>query len=179
MRHASLVTVLLLAGAAGVAAAAESSPPADTYGPLSLYAEAMGIVHQHYLAPESVAGHRGQPIAVLVNHGTESAAEVLAGALQDWGRAVIVGTATFGDASAQALISLPGERTLELTTVRYLTPKGRAITGKGIVPDVPATPAERASLDASLAAATPGSPDPEVQLAFEMVKAARIVLRER
>src|SRR5262245_44818397 len=70
------------------------------------------------------------------------------------------------------------EWTLELTTARYLTPKGRAITGKGIVPDVPAMPGERAALDAALGAAKPGGPDPEVELAFEMVKAARIVLRE-
>jgi carboxyl-terminal processing protease len=81
------------------------------------------------LAPTS-AEHRSQPVAALLNHGTESAAEVLAGTLQDWGRAVIVGSATFGDASAQSLISLPEERTLELTTARYLTPKERIAPSK-------------------------------------------------
>jgi len=100
---------------------------------------------------------------------------VLAGALQDWARAVIVGSATFGDASAQSLISLPGEQTLELTTARYVTPNGRVISGNGILPDVPATPAERAELEAAATAARSGSEDPAVRLAVDVVKAARIV----
>jgi carboxyl-terminal processing protease len=88
------------------------------------------------LLTPAAPGRYGQPMAVLVNHGTESAAEVLAGALQDWGRAVIVGSPTYGDASAQSMIPLPDGQTLDLTTARYLTPKGRVISGKGIVPDV-------------------------------------------
>jgi carboxyl-terminal processing protease len=60
------------------------------------------------LLVSAAAGRHHQPMAVLVNHGTESAAEVLAGALQDWGRVAIVGSATFGDASAQSMIPLPG-----------------------------------------------------------------------
>lgn len=128
----------------------------------------------HELLAPSAAGRHDQPMAVLVDHGTESAGEVLAGALQDWGRAAIVGSATFGDASAQSVIPLPGGWALSLTTARYLTPKGRAISGKGIVPDVPAA-APPGDLNPVAASAKPESTDPAVELAFDVVKAARIL----
>lgn len=124
------------------------------------------------LAPATATSHT-QPMAVLVNNGTESAAEVLAGALQDWGRAAVVGSTTFGDASAQSLISLPEGWSLSLTTARYLTPKGRAISGHGIVPDV-ASPTAPVLGEAATPAKAAGS-DPEVQLAFDLVKATRIL----
>jgi carboxyl-terminal processing protease len=127
------------------------------------------------LLVSAAAGRHDQPMAVLVNHGTESAAEVLAGALQDWGRAAIVGSATFGDASAQSMIPLPGGQALSLTTVRYLTPKGRAISRKGIVPDVVATTPAPADLEPAATTANLGRADPEVELAFDLVKAARLL----
>jgi carboxyl-terminal processing protease len=126
------------------------------------------------LLTSAAPGRFGQPMAVLVNHGTESAAEVLAGALQDWGRAVIVGSPTYGDASAQSRIPLPDGQTLDLTTARYLTPKGRVISGKGIVPDVVVGTPATADLRPVATEAKPGSRDPEVEMAFDLVKAARI-----
>lgn len=76
------------------------------------------------------------PIVVLVNEGTASAAEIVAGSLQDNGRALIVGTQTFGKASVQTVIPLEGGSALKLTTARYYTPKGRSIQAEGIKPDI-------------------------------------------
>jgi len=76
------------------------------------------------------------PIVVLVNEGTASAAEILAGALQDNGRALIVGVQTFGKASVQTVIPMEDGSALKLTTARYYTPKGRSIQAEGIKPDI-------------------------------------------
>ncbi|MDP3277547.1 MAG: S41 family peptidase [Deltaproteobacteria bacterium] len=76
------------------------------------------------------------PIVVLVNGYTASAAEILAGALQDHRRALIVGTRTFGKGSVQSVIDLPDGGALKLTIARYFTPSGRSIQAQGIAPDV-------------------------------------------
>ncbi|MDI6741168.1 MAG: S41 family peptidase [Smithella sp.] len=76
------------------------------------------------------------PVVVLVNEGTASAAEIVAGALQDNGRALIVGTQTFGKASVQTVIPLEGGSALKLTTARYYTPNGKSIQAEGIKPDI-------------------------------------------
>jgi carboxyl-terminal processing protease len=89
------------------------------------------------------------PIVVLVNGGTASASEIVAGALQDHKRAIIMGTRTFGKGSVQTILPLehPGNTGLKLTTARYFTPNGRSIQAKGIVPDM--TVNERADGDDS------------------------------
>jgi carboxyl-terminal processing protease len=78
----------------------------------------------------------GKPIVVLINGGSASAAEIVAGALQDQQRAIIVGTRSFGKGSVQTIIPLDGHGALRLTTARYYTPSGRSIQAKGIDPDV-------------------------------------------
>ncbi len=76
------------------------------------------------------------PMIVLVNGGSASASEIVAGALQDHKRAVIMGTQTFGKGSVQTILPLGNNTAIKLTTARYFTPNGRSIQAKGIVPDI-------------------------------------------
>jgi carboxyl-terminal processing protease len=76
------------------------------------------------------------PLVVLVNGGSASGAEIVAGAIQDHGRGILVGTQTFGKGSVQTIIPLKDGSGLRLTTARYFTPNGRSIQAKGIVPDI-------------------------------------------
>src|SRR5215813_7725468 len=78
----------------------------------------------------------GLPIAVLINGGSASASEIVAGALQDHHRAVLIGTKSFGKGSVQTIIPLAGHGAMRLTTARYYTPSGRSIQAKGIDPDI-------------------------------------------
>ena len=78
----------------------------------------------------------GLPIVILVNGGSASASEIVAGALQDHRRAIILGTRTFGKGSVQTIIPLSGHGAIRLTTARYYTPSGRSIQARGIDPDI-------------------------------------------
>ncbi|MBU2885800.1 S41 family peptidase [Gilvimarinus agarilyticus] len=78
----------------------------------------------------------GLPLVVLINDGSASASEIVAGALQDQGRAVIMGTRSFGKGSVQTVVPITESRAIKLTTARYYTPNGRSIQAQGIEPDV-------------------------------------------
>ncbi|MFZ4788499.1 MAG: S41 family peptidase [Rhizobiales bacterium] len=98
---------------------------------------------RHVARPGDLSG--GKPIVILLNGGSASASEIVAGALQDHKRATLVGTRSFGKGSVQTIIPLGSNGALRLTTARYYTPSGRSIQAKGIDPDVqvkPDVPAE-------------------------------------
>jgi len=89
----------------------------------------------------------GVPVVVLVNGGSASASEIIAGALQDRGRAVIMGTQSFGKGSVQTVLPVSETKALKLTTSLYYTPNGRSIQAEGIVPDVVVERAQLTSLE--------------------------------
>jgi len=94
------------------------------------------MANQNHRFTASKGETMDMPMVVLVNEGSASASEIVAGALQDLKRAIIIGTQTFGKGSVQTIIPLKGNAGLRLTTARYYTPSGRQIQGVGIEPDV-------------------------------------------
>jgi carboxyl-terminal processing protease len=114
----------------------------------------------------------GVPVVVLVNGSTASAAEILAGALQDHHRAVLLGRRTFGKGSVQTVMPLAEGRAIKLTTSRYFTPSGRSIQGRGIDPDhvfenIDGVPVD---LDDPRQRQTLASHDPGVRAALDLLK---------
>ena len=109
---------------------------------------------------------RGAPIAVLVNEGSASAAEIVAGALRDNGRAKLLGQKTFGKGSVQTVLPLEDGQALKLTTSRYFTPSGVSIHERGIEPDV-ALPEPDVT---ALGGPDTGARDPEILAAVEFLK---------
>src|SRR5579864_6585687 len=91
---------------------------------------------QRYNTRPGVKPASGLPVAVLINGGSASASEIVAGALQDHHRAILMGTRSFVKGSVQTIIPLPGQGAIRLTTARYYTPSGRSIQAKGIEPDI-------------------------------------------
>ncbi|MBS0416394.1 MAG: S41 family peptidase [Proteobacteria bacterium] len=114
----------------------------------------------------------GAPLVVLVNGGSASASEIVAGALKDHGRAELIGHKTYGKGSVQTVMPLSHGGAVKLTTSRYFTPSGASIHGKGIVPDIVAQGAEDppAELLATKGAAPLASRDKEVRLALDALK---------
>ena len=100
---------------------------------------------------EAAAGDMldGLPIVVLINGGSASASEIVAGALQDRRRAVIMGTRSFGKGSVQTILPISDTRAVKLTTARYYTPNGRSIQAEGIVPDIVVERAEVKSVESN------------------------------
>ena len=88
-------------------------------------------------------------MVVLVNGGSASASEIVAGALQDHRRAIILGTTSFGKGSVQTIMPIPGHGAMRLTTAKYFTPSGTSIQQTGITPDIVVEPARIEPLDGS------------------------------
>ena len=111
---------------------------ADTFLDKGLIVYTLGRLEESQNRYEARPGDMlsGLPIVTLVNEGSASASEILAGALQDQERSIVMGTNTFGKGSVQTIIPITETRAVKLTTARYFTPNGRSIQAEGIIPDI-------------------------------------------
>ncbi len=101
---------------------------------VSTRGRAEGDINHAYARPGDISN--GLPLVVLINSGSASASEIVAGALKDHRRAVVMGTRSFGKGSVQSVLPVPGHGAIRLTTSRYYTPSGVSIQARGIEPDI-------------------------------------------
>lgn len=126
----------LLDSAVGVSNIFLDSQHLKTNDKLIVYTEGRLPNAQYRAKANSSDILNGAPIVILINNGSASASEIVAGALQDYGRAVIIGTPSFGKGSVQTILPLDPTHAIKLTTALYHTPSGRVIQNQGIIPDI-------------------------------------------